>query len=239
MSDEAFPNAEQLFQQAFAAADPVPLLLQLLKQHPTYPAVRELVIDYTEAVEEDPSRGQSLASALARLGDSPDAPTFGMETLSSLIDRELADQHFKFFYGNSVYGNSEVKEYGPKNTYLLDSLLSGLSLKHGLTSTSDQYAAIDEGLDAPHGLDNSEVLVVGACIQLLLHGSETVTETAGTYRKPAEVIALKLKAQEVAGTVKDPHAIQVLELTISHAETGFKPENDRDDAWALLFPSKS
>ena len=205
--EEAFPNSNHLFQQAFAAADPVPHLLQLLKQHPTYLAVRDLVVSYTEAVEEDPSRGQSLASTLARVRDSSDAPTFGTETLSSHINSVLADQHFKV-----IYGDSEVKEYGPKNTYLLDSLLSGLSLKHGLTSTSDQYAAIDHGLDAPHNSDKSEVLVVGACIQLLLHGSVIVTESAGSYRKEAKVVAKELKAQEVAGTVKNPHAIRVLEV---------------------------
>jgi hypothetical protein len=206
-SDEAFPDSEHLFQQAFAATDPVPFLLQLLKEYPTYPAVRDLVVYYTEAVEEEPSRGQSFASALTVVRDSPDAPTFGKETLSSLINRELADQHFK-----AIYGNSEIKEYGPKNTYLLDSLLSGLSLKHGLTSTADQYAAIDDGLDAPHDSDKSEVLVVGACIQLLLHGSVIVTKAAGSYQKPAKVVASKLKAHERAGTVKDPHAIQVLEV---------------------------
>jgi hypothetical protein len=234
MSNEAFPNSELLFQQSFTSTDPVPLLLQQLIQHPTHLAVRDLVVSYTEAVEEDPSRGQSLASALARLTKADDAPTFGTETLSSLINRELADQHFKVFYGNS-----EVKEYGPKNTYLLDSLLSGLSLKYGLTSTSDQYAAIDNGLDPPHGSEKLMVLVVGACIQLLLHGSEIVTEAAGSYKKQAGEVAEKLKGQKAAGNVKDPHAIHVLELAISHAETGFKPENDRDDAWSLLFPSRS
>ena len=204
---EAFPNSGHLFQQAFATADPVTHLLQLLKQYPTYLAVYDLVVSYTEAVEEDPSRGQSLASALARVRDSPDAPNFGTETLSSYINFVLADQHFKV-----LHGDNEVKVYGPKNTYLLDSLLSGLSLKHGLTATSDQYAAIDHGLDAPHDSDKSEVLVVGACIQLLLHGSVIVTEFAGSYRKEAKVVAKKLKAQEVAGTVKDPHAIQVLKV---------------------------
>ena len=58
-----------------------------------------------------------------------------------------------------------------------------------------------------------EVLVVGACIQLLLHGSVLTTETAGTYRRSAEVVAKNLKDQKVAGTVKDPHAIQVLEVS--------------------------
>jgi len=206
MTDEAFPNVDRLLQQAFAAEDPAPLLLQLLKEYPTYPAVRDLVVFYTEAVEEDPYRGQSLASALARVANSPDAPTIESGTLSSLINRELADQHFKV-----IYGDNEVKEYGPKNTYLLDSLLSGLSLKHKLTSTSDMYAAIFSGLDAQLGATKSEVLVVGACIQLL-HGSEIATGAAGSYRRSAEVVASNLKAQKAAGTVKDPHAIQVLEV---------------------------
>lgn len=145
--------------------------------------------------------------SVTRVANFPDAPTFGTATLSSLIDRELADQHFKV-----IYGDSEVREYGPKNTYLLDSLLSGLSLKHRLTSTSDQYAAIDSGLDALPGSKQSEVLVAGTCIQLLLHGSEVVTEAAGSYRKSAEAVASRLKAQKSAGTVKDPHVIQVLEV---------------------------
>ena len=205
--EEAFPNSDHLYQQAFAAVDPVLPLLQLLQQHPTYLAVRDLVISYIEAVEEDPFRGQSLAATLVRLCNSSDAPTFAPDTLSSYINRELADQHFKV-----LYGDNEVKEYGPKNTYLLDSLLSGLSLKHRLTATSDQFAAIDTGLDAPHSSKESEVLVVGTCIQLLLHGSVIVTEFAGSYRKKAEAVATKLKAQQVAGTVKDPHAIQVLKV---------------------------
>jgi hypothetical protein len=205
--EEAFPNSNHLYQQAFAAADPVLPLLQLLKQYPTYPSVRYLVVSYIQAVEEDPFRGQSLASTLVRLSDSPDAPTFGPDTLLFYISRELARQHFK-----TLYGHHEVKEYGPKNTYLLNSLLSGLSLKHRLTSTSDMLAAIDNGLDAPHSSDKSEPLVVGACIQLLLHGSVIVTEFAGTYRKKAKVVAEKLKAQQVAGTVKHPHAIQVLKV---------------------------
>jgi hypothetical protein len=164
--------------------------LQLLKQYPTYLAVRDLVYLY-KAVEEEPSRGQSLSSAPTRVRVSHDAPTFGTNTLSSFIDRKLADQHFK------RYLETEVKEYCPENTHLLDSLLSGLSLKHELTATCDQYANINAGLDAPHGSDQSEVLVVGACIQLLLHGSEIVTDFAWSYRKKAEVVAKKLRAQAV------------------------------------------
>lgn len=238
--DEASPNVEHLLQQAFAETDPAPPLLQVLKEHPTYDDIDDLLVKYyAEAVEENPSRGQALASALARVGNSPEAPTIGPDPLSVLINGALARNH----HFNADF--EEIKDYGPKNKFLFHSLLSGLSLKHRLTQTSDMYAAIKKGLD-PHGSDQSlfnsqdpEVLVVGACIQLLLHGSVLTTETAGTYRRSAEVVAKNLKDQKVAGTVKDPHAIQVLELAISHAETGLKPENERDDVWVLLFPPKS
>jgi len=228
--DESSPNVEHLLQQAFAEADPAPSLLQVVKEHPTYEDIEfPLVKYYVEAVEKNPSRGQALASALARL-----------DTLSADINGEL-DRAVHF---NADFDN-EVKDYGPKNKFLFHSLLSGFSLKHRLTQNSTMYSAIEKGLD-PHGSNQSlfnsqepEVLVVGACIQLLLHGSVITTETAGHYRRSAEVVAKNLEDQKVAGTVKDPHAIQVLELAISHAETGLKPENERDDVWDLLFPSKS
>ena len=55
-------------------------------------------------------------------------------------------------------------------------------------------------------------IVVGAYIQLLLHSSEVITAEAGTYRKTAAKIASKLHAQQAMGTVKDPHAIELLEV---------------------------
>jgi len=203
--DEASPNVEHLLQQAFAKADPAPYLLQVVKEHPTYEDIEFPLLEYyVEAVKENPSRGQALASALARL-----------ETLSSDINGQLDRAvHFKDDFYN------EVEDYGPKNKYLFHSLLSGLSLKHRLTHNSAMYAAMEEGLD-PYGPNNPvlnsqnpEVLVVGTCIQLLLHGSVLPTEAAGPrYRRSAEVVAKNLKDQKAAGTVKDPHAIQVLEVS--------------------------
>ena len=52
-SDEAFSNTEQLFWQAFTAMDPVPILLQLLKEYPTY---SDLAVYYAKAVQESPFR---------------------------------------------------------------------------------------------------------------------------------------------------------------------------------------
>jgi len=235
-SDEAFPNAEHLFQQAFAAQDPAPLFLHILNEHPspTYLTIRELVIQYVRAAKNDPYNAQTLASALARIIHSPDAPSFGQESLFDLLSGELAYTHFKVIYHKDV-----AKVYGPRNPYLLDSLLSGFSFKYKLTSSCDMLGPIDEGLKAPRGSKDSERLVVGTCIQLLIHGSVLTTKLVGSYRKRPEMVAKKLKAHKIAGTVKDPLAIEVLELAITHAETGLLEENERDDVWSLLFPPKS
>ena len=206
-SDEAFPNAEHVFHQAFAAQDPAPLLLNILKEHPTYPALYDLVYHYIEAVDNDPYCGQTLASALARISHSPDAPSIGQDTLVELLSRELADRHFKVIYDVDL-----AKVYGPKNPYLLDSLQSGFSLKYNLTSSADMHGAIENGLNAPRGLKESELLVVGTCIQLLLHGYVLTTDSAGSYRRQPEMVAKKLKAHKTAETLKNPRAIEVLEV---------------------------
>ena len=167
-SYEAFPGAEQLFQRAFAAEDPAPLLLHILKEHPTYFTLRDLVSYFIETVHNVPYRCQTLASALAKIIHSPDAPSFGRDTLHGLLSRELAGTLFKDDYNNDI-----AKIYGPKNTFLLDSLLSGFSFKYELTSSPEMYGCLDEGLEAPRGSKDSEleVSVVGTSIQLLLSGS--------------------------------------------------------------------
>jgi uncharacterized protein (UPF0147 family) len=204
MPDEVFINSVKLFQQAFVAEDPTHSLLHLLNKQPTYAAVKYLVIAYFEAVRKDPFAAQSFASTLVAISNSPDAPTFEQETLLDILADELAGMHFKY------YGLSDrAKELGPTNKHLIDCLLSGLSLRFELTYTNDMYAIIVHGLKVK---GCSEVKVVGSCIQLLLSGSAITTELADPYRKSAKEVAKKLKAQRKRGTVKDPRALQVLEV---------------------------
>jgi len=207
--DETFPDSGRLFKEALAEPDPVPFLSKLLKKHQTFPVVYELVLVYIEEVEEKPSRGHHLASSMSNfvgMYDSPDKPSFGTETLADVVAGELAGHHFK------SYGAEKIRGYSPNNTHLLDSLLSGLSLKYGLTSSPDMYSAIKHGLKARPHTDDAQELLVGTCIQLLLHGSEIITEKVGSYRTTAQQVASKLKAQKAMGTVKDPHAIELLEV---------------------------
>ena len=180
---EAFPDAEILFRRAYGLSDPAPELLNLIKAHPTEAAVRDLLIDYTIIVEENPSRACALASALVALRDSPDAPV--------------------------IQGGTT---FSPTNTYLTNCLLSGLSFKHDLTSSPDQRQAIRDGLDLNAGGNSSisELLVIGACIQLLTSGSEIVA--AQPFNYSTNEIATKLRFQQSAGTVKDSNARRLLEV---------------------------
>jgi hypothetical protein len=152
-----------------------------------------------------PDRGQTLTSAFARLMHSTDAPSIGRDTLLEILSYDLAETLLRDSYDDDI-----SKVYGPKNKFLLDSLLSGFSFKYGLTSSPDMYGYISEGFKAPHSSKDTELelSVVGTCIQLLLCGSRIRHGRWGGN----VAVAKKLKAHEAAGTVKDLHAIEVLKV---------------------------
>lgn len=236
MSDEAFPNSDELFKQAFSSPEPLSPLLELLKKHPTYYSVRDLIIAYTETVAAKPLRGQILASALSQLGRSADAPqiTGVADPLSALINRELADLHFK-----SPELEDGPHTWGPDNQYLIESLLSALSLKLDLTSSSDMLAPLGDGLNATPSTPHAQEVVVGACVQLLMAGSFFVSNQAGFYRTTPEKVAAKLRSQKDLGTVREESGIRALELAIVHAEKGFQATDELENAFVLLFPSNA
>ena len=88
-------NRKPLFEKAFTAQDPAPLLLDILKKHPTSFAVRDLVFCYFDAVRNDPYCGQTLASALVRITNSADTPSYGDYPLSADFCCELGEAHLK------------------------------------------------------------------------------------------------------------------------------------------------
>jgi hypothetical protein len=211
MSNDAFPNAEQLFRDAFALPDPAPELLRLIKAHPTYAAVMDLLVHYTAVVQGNPSRANALALALVAVRDSPDAPVTDADALDELFSRQLADLHSRGF---DFLDNPRNHNMGivPTNTFLLTSLLSGLSIKYDLTDSSDQYGTLWEGLDADDSNSSiSEVRVIGACIQLLTSGSIIIRKSE-EYIQSADEALTKLKAQKARGTMKDSNALQLLEV---------------------------
>ncbi|KIM48821.1 hypothetical protein M413DRAFT_21135 [Hebeloma cylindrosporum] len=71
-----------------------------------------------------------------------------------------------------------------------------------------------------------------AVMDLLVH------YTAVVQGNPSRANALAL-ALVAGGIVKDANALQLLELTISRAETGFEGKSGVDNVWELLFPSQN
>ena len=171
--------------------------MNLINAYPTEAAVEDLLFYYTDAVEEDPSRAYALTSVLVALRDC--------SSLAMAFHVTLAD-----LYSQSFYLDDDDNTLSPTNTYLIDCLLSGLSSKHNLSSSHDQYFEVRDGLDC-HG-DSSiyELWVIGACIQLLTIGSKIVSEKMFNYA--ANEVATKLRSQQSAGTVKELNAQKLLEV---------------------------
>ena len=155
-------------------------------------------------VQENPYRANGLAVALSHIYDSPGLPTIGYYTLPELFSlAELADHRFGF---DKVTG-----DFGPTNTFSI----TGLSLKYKLTDCSDQFWFIECGLNViDRNMPTSEVLVNGACIQLLIYGSEIVPIDKPFIQSANEVVT-KPKTQKSSRTdwtVKNPNALIILEV---------------------------
>ena len=204
---ETFPNSEELLRSAFALSDPTPALLQLIKAYPTADAIRDLLIFYIDAVEANPSRAYSLASVLVALRDSPDAPVIqDGSSLAEAFYNELDDLHSR----GSVF-DKDNKTFGPTNTYLINSLLSGLSFKYNLTLSPTQYSYIEDGLNVDNNSSIGQLLLIGACIQLLTNGSRIVP-TGEPFIRSANEVATKLRFQQSVGRINDLNALKLLDV---------------------------
>ena len=206
MFDEAFPNAESIFHQAFATVDPAPHLLQILNSQPMLLHVISscsTLMPWPRTLLEPNLSSPSVVLPMLQLMNGKHSMLSSLESwharISSTTTRTIC----------------YTKRMVPRasNEYLLDCLLSGLSLKLGLTVTTEMFSTIVDGSKAPRCRRRcSEVMVVGSCIQLLLSGPAITTKHAGPYRKSPGKIADKLKAQKKRGIVKNPHAIRVLDV---------------------------
>jgi hypothetical protein len=207
---ETFPNSEGLLRCAFALSDPMPALLQLIKAYPTADAIRDLLIFYIDAVEANPSRAYELVSVLVALRDSPDAPVIqdgsSQSSLANAFYDELDDLHSR----GSVF-DKDNQTFGPTNTYLINSLLSGLSFKYNLTLSPTQYSYIEDGLNVHNNSSICQLLLIGACIQLLTNGSRIIP-TGKPFISSTNEVALKLKFQRSVDRINDLNALKLLDV---------------------------
>ena len=206
---EAFPNAERAFRDAFNHPDPVPKLLELVTAHPDYPAILDLVVVYMELVGESPTQFDKFAGALVKLQHSKGITVAGCDAFGNPEQFEIAHALYDHLLG--IHSGSLVvatdPSVTPTNQYLIDSLLSAISIKYRLCNAHSPAVA--------NGLDHKpkryrQVYVLGTCLQLLMSGSY-LYGPAGTEVGTDDVLATleKIKRSRV---VKDANGQRLLEV---------------------------
>ncbi|KIM41204.1 hypothetical protein M413DRAFT_27603 [Hebeloma cylindrosporum] len=186
-------------------------LLNLMKAPPTQTAANDLMLFYTESVEAHPSRADVLASTLQDLHHPLYTPIVDSDdespSLADMLSFELAQFHSQ---GLSI--DEDGIPIASSDLYLINCLLSGMSFKYRLAACPEQFANIMKGLDAlPDNSSASELLVVGACIQLLTGGSG-IFNTAKPIQYSMTEVATKLRFQKSVGTVKASNALKLLDV---------------------------
>jgi hypothetical protein len=204
---------QKLIYRAFALSNPTSELLTFIELDPTYDTVARILSCYIEMAHKDPYCAKDLAMSLSNVSRSESVQSIrinGYYSIGGVFNEELVGYH-----SDGFVLNKDNETFGPTNTYLIASLLSGLSLKHNLTCFSDQFTTIEDGLNIiDNTLPNSEVLVIGTCIQLLTAGSEIVQipGLSESYLQLIQSAARKLETQKSLGTVKNCNALEVLEV---------------------------
>ncbi|KAF9470874.1 hypothetical protein BDN70DRAFT_939368 [Pholiota conissans] len=135
--------------------------------------------------------------------------------IPEFISCELANIHEQYLQVNDA-----TKTLDPSNSF---------------SASSRRYGFILNALDADPSSDTAEVLIIRACIQLLTAGSDIIQHST-SYFESAEEVTDKLRAQKIAGALKDAIALKLLDLTITQAKTGFKKANDIYNICGLLIP---
>ena len=204
---EAFPNAESAFRDAFNQPDPVPKLLELITAHPDVETITDLILVYAKLVGESPTQFDKFAAALVKLQHSKGITVAGVDRVGNRAQLEIAyavSEQLHDIHASGLVGPSNTS-VTPSNEYLIDSLLSAISIKYKLC---DSHTAVDL-----HDLPKRyrQVYILGACLQLLMSGSYLYGPT-GTEVGSDDVLAALEKIKE-SRVVKDPDGRRLLEVS--------------------------
>jgi len=229
---ESFLNAESAFRDAFNQPNPTPKLLELIRAHPQLPTITHLVSVYMELAAECPIHIDKFARALVDLQTTSEVTiaaydAFGnpaQQNIAPLLNRELAGFHS----GDLVA--AEDTSITTSNDYLVASLLSATSMKYRLCDSPAQAGAVVHGLhfkdrryrdDAPA---SREILLLGACLQLLVAGSYLYGPT-GTDAGKVDVLKA-LQDIQSEGIVKSQNGQRLLEVRLFYLSILHKNLNE-------------
>ncbi|KAF8966796.1 hypothetical protein BDZ97DRAFT_1756386 [Flammula alnicola] len=211
---DSFPNAENAFRDAFNHPDPTPKLLELIKAHPQLPTITDLVSVYMGLVAVCPTQIDKFAGALVKLQSSTETTVAATDDFGNRAQRQIAPVLIR-----------ELAGFHGGNLAVVEDHSAG-AVAHGLHFKDRCYR------DAPA---SREVLVLGACLQLLVCGSYLYGPAGTDVGKDDVLAALEVIKEE--GIVENTNGQRLLEVTIRQAKSGFK--SDVDDAWRILFPQEA
>jgi hypothetical protein len=212
----SFPNAENAFRGAFNQPDPTPKLLELIRANPELQTITDLVLVYMELVAESPTQIYKFAESLASVRQST-ITVAGYDRLGNPAQQNIGHVFNDVFVGFHSTDLNDVKDKSvtPSNEFLIASLISAISMKYRFCDSPAQVGGLTRGLqydDESYGDDVSsrEILVLGACLQLLVAGSYLYGPT-GTDVGRVDVLGA-LERIKTADIVKGPNGQILLEV---------------------------
>jgi len=207
---ESFPNARNVFEDAFNLPDPTPRLLELVRAHPELPTITDLLVIYMELVEKSPIQIDKLTGALANLKNSNDISIDGYDRIGNPIAYTINNELEKIF--GSRLDDLRDGSVVLSNEYLTTSLLSAAAMKYRLCdSIAFPYAvlrALEYQVETRFDVATHEVLVLGACLQLSISG----LYLCGLLRTGPDRVLFGLERIKRAGLLSHPNGQQLLEV---------------------------
>ena len=200
---KAFPNAESTFWDAFNQPNPAPKLLELLTAHLDVKALLNLIVIYMELIGKSPFQFDKFAGALIKLQNSKGITIASGDRLGNPAQLEITHALYKQLHDihSAKLVIARDPSVTPSNQYLIDSLLSAISIKYRLCDTHSTTVAY--GLHYKPKRPYPQVYVLGACLQLLMSGLYLYGPT-GTEVGTDDVLATLEKAKNSC-VVKDPN----------------------------------
>ncbi|KAF5334005.1 hypothetical protein D9611_015101 [Ephemerocybe angulata] len=236
------PQIAELFASNKSASELASEIGSIVEEYPTSACTEALASAIVNATHSNPAKADTIIQALVLHGAAWQA-----------IDIDWAGSPATFYDVFSVDFLEllktilfETQLHQPKRTKveatnltLSTALLSAAIIKHGLfKAVHVPYGFAYDALKL-HGYGSSksrsEVLAVGACLQLSTAG-KLMMERNLEQVFGKEKIVNALKGLKENGTIKHPLGLDLLDDTIENAEADFPRSYSAGDAWAKVFP---
>ena len=223
-------NTENAFRSAFKQPDPTPYLLKLIESNPELPTIADLVFVYMDLVAESPKQIYKYAEALASVRKST-ITVAGGDRLGNPAQQNIGHAFNDVFveFHSTDLDDVNDKSVTPSNEFLVASLISAVSMLYKFCDSPAQVGGLLRGLhfddekNYADDVSSREILVLGACLQLLVAGSY-LYGPKGTDVGRVDVLG-ELERIKGAGVVKDRNGQRLLAVCDNFGSIFYTTQN--------------